>query len=467
MLASRLDLLQRFASFGEAEPFLLGVGRACCVSLEDVRRDAEASSARLRDLKASLHMAIDTRCVDLEQQIRDIEGTKVAALELELVSIETTLEQWNDGRDAVNASTLLDDTNFLAIRDALDGRLSALQEALEKQPTAPVEPSDIDLIADEETLRFSIASFGRIVATRATTAPLILHTSPSGMYCSGPGISSEGIIVVPDDDCPDALVFGRDGVALEPIVLDSLGLSHKTRWAAFSDGDAVEPLLLLGDRKAGRSKVVAVNPKTRAVVWSLGLTNNCHGIATLSHLGIAVVAVGGKTRELAVISLKDGSVLGKTSVGRNVCYVADDEPSCTVFVGSDDAPYDVLAFSLERLSDAAESAGAWSLVSRGAVATAGSAQYSRPLTVVPPSSGRRVSHLVVGTNNSPVLRILALPRLFLVHEHTLTSASAASDVWDVVSVLGLAADPLGKAIAVCDGSSDTVGILAWPLPGMP
>jgi len=33
--------------------------------------------------------------------------------------------------------------------------------------------------------------------------------------------------------------------------------------------------------------------------------------------------------------------------------------------------------------------------------------------------------------------------------------------------MGLAADPWGAALAVCDGASQSTHVLAWPLPGMP
>jgi hypothetical protein len=36
-----------------------------------------------------------------------------------------------------------------------------------------------------------------------------------------------------------------------------------------------------------------------------------------------------------------------------------------------------------------------------------------------------------------------------------------------MQVMGLAADPSGTALAVCDGVSKAVHVLPWPLPGMP
>ena len=81
----------------------------------------------------------------------------------------------------------------------------------------------------------------------------------------------------------------------------------------------------------------------------------------------------------------------------------------------------------------------------------------RPLAVIPPAPGKRTAHLIVGTVYEPELRVLSLPGLALVHTHMLEGV----EVW------GLAADPWGTALAVCDWASKSTHVLAWPLPGMP
>ena len=53
--------------------------------------------------------------------------------------------------------------------------------------------------------------------------------------------------------------------------------------------------------------------------------------------------------------------------------------------------------------------------------------------------------------------MLSLPGLALVHTHRLEG----------MQVTGLAADPLGGAVVVCDRESGATHIIAWPLPGMP
>ena len=83
--------------------------------------------------------------------------------------------------------------------------------------------------------------------------------------------------------------------------------------------------------------------------------------------------------------------------------------------------------------------------------------YMRPIAVVPPATGKSMSHLIVGTCGEHVLRVIALPSLTLVHTH----------VMEGILIRSLAADPSGRAIAVSDSASNEIHVLAWPLPGMP
>ena len=97
------------------------------------------------------------------------------------------------------------------------------------------------------------------------------------------------------------------------------------------------------------------------------------------------------------------------------------------------------------------------LVKEGKVEAVGGAANFRPLTVMPPAPGLRTSYIVVGTCFTPTLHVLSLPDRRLVHTHTLEG----------MQIVGLAADPSGTALAVCDYASNAVHVLPWPLPGMP
>ena len=105
-------------------------------------------------------------------------------------------------------------------------------------------------------------------------------------------------------------------------------------------------------------------------------------------------------------------------------------------------------------------AWSWSeggLTAEGPVRAAGVDEYCRILAVVPPAPGKKTAHVVVGAGGSSELLVLSLAHLILVHSHWLED----------VAVTGLAADPWGSALAVCDYYSDVIHILAWPLAGMP
>jgi hypothetical protein len=97
------------------------------------------------------------------------------------------------------------------------------------------------------------------------------------------------------------------------------------------------------------------------------------------------------------------------------------------------------------------------LSSEGVVEAAGTTANERPLAVMPPAPGQRTSYLIIGTLGSSKLRMLSLSDRHLVHTHTLEG----------LEVVGLAADPSGTALAVCDYKSKAVHVLPWPLPGMP
>lgn len=96
-----------------------------------------------------------------------------------------------------------------------------------------------------------------------------------------------------------------------------------------------------------------------------------------------------------------------------------------------------------------------------AVKAAGTRSYPRLLAVVPPATGKRVSHLVVGTQGESELLVLALPGLALVHTHELQG----------MCIKALAADPWGESLALSatadnDYFKDAIYVLAWPLPGV-
>jgi hypothetical protein len=150
---------------------------------------------------------------------------------------------------------------------------------------------------------------------------------------------------------------------------------------------------------------------------------------------------------LHVHRLSDGVRVASAEAAFPTC-VAADPASGTVFAST--SPTDDYRVSVFRWDGAA-------LVAEGVVEAAGFANIDRPLAVMPPTPGRHTSYLVVGTETEPTLHVLSLPDRRLVLKHTLEG----------MEVTGLAADPSGTALAVCDRISKAIHVLPWPLPGMP
>jgi hypothetical protein len=270
-------------------------------------------------------------------------------------------------------------------------------------------------------------------------APLRLEGAVNdGISC--PVISGDGTLYVPRYGYPDVLVFSADGTPLISLPVASLGLSTGTRVAALDEATAS---LLLADRNFDSSKLVALYAVSRSVRWSAGLGRNCWGIAVLPAQGLVVASVYAANK-LRVHRLADGALTSTTNTADYPSFVVADPATATLYVSTGDQ---VTAF---RWNGSA-------LVSEGRVEAACDSDDIRPLAVVPPAPGQHTSYLVVGTCGTPTLLVLSLPDRRLVHTHTLEG----------MQVMGLAADPSGTALAVCDYKSNAVHVLPWPLPGMP
>jgi hypothetical protein len=282
-------------------------------------------------------------------------------------------------------------------------------------------------------------------------APLQLEGAVN--IASTPVITSDGTLYAPkltDGTPPDVRVFAFDGTPLPPLPLKTLGLSPNTVTAAFVAGlDGLKKdtdMLLFADANdVVASKLVAVDAATRKVRWSTALGGRCYGIAVLSAQGV-VVASNMFDEKLHAHRLSDGA--GIASIATNILlpmFVAADPATATVYAGGYGK---VSAF---RWNGAA-------LVFDRIVETAGVGY--RPLAVVPPgpapAPGQRTSYLVVGTYRFPTLHVFSLPDHHLVHTHEL----------EEMEVAGLAADPFGTALAVCNAASKAIHVLPWPLPGM-
>lgn len=150
-------------------------------------------------------------------------------------------------------------------------------------------------------------------------------------------------------------------------------------------------------------------------------------------------------------------------------YLTADPDTTTVFCSSYEAGKGrVVAFEWR--------AGVFA--SRGGISAAGMTDARRPLAFVPPAWGRKESYLVVGSQRSPRLLVLALPSYRLVHTHELVGVqvtglgcdAAPPDETFKLDGVGVRADARhkhGQTLIVLDHTTNDVLALEWPLPGMP
>ena len=537
-------------------------------ALHSLSDSAESSRAQLREMRAVVYAAVDSRFDEAAQEIDAAVAAKLTALERELVSVDAALEHWRgENRSFRDDVAALSDEELEAQRAALSSRLDAMEAKLLLLPTVVVEPPLVSLTASTSGVLAAIAGCVRVIVPLSITAadvaltvsPDTTHVRPGttvqfrlslsarhasqsddevaaslgrlsrdfvveasleasdgtlqslastlafdsalrsvlitvavpesassgdhatirvvsmmGLPVGGlsvrrqvlqgiraplhlcaaslsPCISPDGTIFIPPTSCDELYVFDADGGPL-------LGLSHlvagmRPTWAAYACGDT--PSLILAECRDGPCRIAALDPSTRAIRWSLasGDILHCGGITVLPTRGIAVIG-SVENNSLFVHRLSDGARMGSHTVLQPddlSSFLAADTVTGTVFGVCDSGHFSVHAWSCDAECGCAQ------LSSEGRVAVAGEEDYSRPLAVVPPSRCKTTSHLVVGTVDSSVLRVLSLPDLVLLHTHVLEG----------IDVFGLAADPWGNALAVTDLSSGETHVLSWPLPGMP
>lgn len=295
--------------------------------------------------------------------------------------------------------------------------------------------------------------FPRIIPVfRGVIAPLRLaRFSASSIYSTAPCITPAGRLYCPSVGEREVMVFDADGAQLPGVPVSSIGLSRSTRWSAYAHADT--PSLLLSDYTgSGDSRLVAVDPSTYAVRWkSAEPVQNCSGIAALPVHGVVIV---NSVNCLSAHRLFDGRCVGQLAVPGLDSYVAADPTTGTIFASVNSSGGSVWK-GVHAWSCVSDSTG-MQITAVGQVLLAGGRPSMRVLAVMPPAPGKRDSHLIVGTTRSSELLVLSQPGFALVHTHALQG----------LRVLGLAADPWGSALAVCDDTTQAVHVLAWPLPGM-
>jgi hypothetical protein len=343
-------------------------------------------------------------------------------------------------------------------------------------PSGATLYSDITATLSERSRSFAATNV--LVVARvmrgSLVAPMIFGGfEEASVHAMSPCVSATGSVFVPKYDRNVVHTFNEDGLPLLDITLARLGLSDSCSAAAMSR--EFDTLLLADDSEIIAVRCSLFDPVAglHDLLWRTqprSLRGSC-GIAVSPTLDrLFVTSVGDSMLHCHRVS--NGSLISSVFLPcGNPRFVAVDPISGDVFVSADGVVcvvrYCVPGFDVYSQPPR----GGWPLAEGGLLVVthaqleaAGQGSHCRPLCVVPPRASSDITglsassaFLVVGEYQMPLLRVIRLPDLALMHTHRL----------DGVQLVGLASDPGGSALVICDARSGQVGTMPWPLPGMP
>lgn len=277
---------------------------------------------------------------------------------------------------------------------------------------------------------------------------------------SVPVITPDGHLYSCNKDSDCVSVFAADGTG-ELFIDKSFFSLTRSRLDLIA---CYQGTLLLADSKAERSEIAAYDKSGDKILWERRLEYCCLGIAVLPLMCLPSTEQITGTPEgiffssqgnyLEACRLSDGSCINNLSIpsafsNTYIGYLAADVTARTIYAEvCFPFQYEVAAFYWDGTE----------LANKGLVEAADVNMCRRLLAVVPPNPqlGVCTACLVVGSRNQSLLRVISLPDHRLVHTHD----------EEGVEITGLAADPSGCALAICDARSHSIHVLSWPLPGM-
>lgn len=278
-------------------------------------------------------------------------------------------------------------------------------------------------------------------------APLLIPDVAVDYYTT-PCISADGHLFVPNKEGSFVATIDADGTRAKDLLREEEGA--KALSAAALDEES-QTLL------ATRYGAVALDLTSGVVRWVVRDTSLISGIgiavipswqSDVPHKG-ALFVCNGKDDSSSCLHLcrvADGSVVTSAPCDSPgpLAYAVDTRQ---LFVSCDSgARIASWAWDGSRLVDLGE---------RVAMPHEAKLGDYPPLTIMPVYVGAQTPFLIVGECDCDTLRVFSLPLITLVHTHTFPG----------FEIEGLAADPSGTALAVCDRASGAVHVVPWPLPG--
>ena len=317
-----------------------------------------------------------------------------------------------------------------------------------------------------------------VVLTRGVSAPAIFPGVGNDPNWVTPCVSSDGYVFLPE--------FGRDSISVRagdavspfrPLVdLDALGIPSFVRSVAIDEEAGL--LYVAPNTSGGDLSALSMDRGMYAVKWRAPIPNGCMGIAALPLHGVVVVGMRG-ANEVRVLRALDGQLMSQYRT------------TSTVYTASADPESGLVCFAVQRDGVHVCQWNGRELLLRTRVTCAfgNTGALGVLLAVMPrcPAVGGRwggSAHLIIGWAEAAVdlpgrACIFALrPHAPFVGEATavelprVVPREGGDGAFDYARCLdgihGLAADPGGTALLVCERSESSHDVMAlpWPLPGM-
>lgn len=273
-----------------------------------------------------------------------------------------------------------------------------------------------------------------------------------------PCVSSRngGRVFVPRHHSDVIAVFSTaDASSCPPILLSELGFVSPAS-VCYAAADDRLGLLFFADRESGR--IIAVDADSYALRWSTradpsGATgHSCGGLAVLVDDGV-IAASDLREGAIRAFSSTNGELIGELRGLAEPSFLAFDDAASELYVSVKNfrSGSDVVAVRWSR-------GGAFEGPARSLPIPVG--HYTRPLAVIAGPMGRR--SLAVATFFTAALSVYELPSLVPTRDGSGADLEINAEVARAC-IVGLAADPAGTAILVCDRSTNAVHALPWPL----